>query len=142
MLEDLYPQAVQIGISSTDFWSMTFDEIMVQVEANKKRHENELREKAMFDYSQQRMAIFAFNDPKNFPKFEEAYPYTFAWGTGTYTTSQVYLNTGQFAAGAAPNNNLLTRQSSDLSMTVEVGDNTNHNNWQPFVTVYFWRRTA
>ena len=24
----------------------------------------------------------------------------------------------------------------------ESGDNTNHNNWQPFVTVYFWRRTA
>lgn len=75
MLVDLYPQAVQIGISSTEFWSMNFDEIMVQVEANKKRHENEIREKAMFDYSQQRMAIFAFNDPKNFPKFEEAYPF-------------------------------------------------------------------
>lgn len=75
MLVDLYPQAVQSGISSTDFWTMTFDEIMVQVEANKKRHENEIREKAMFDYSQQRMAIFAFNDPKNFPKFEEAYPF-------------------------------------------------------------------
>lgn len=75
LLEDLYPQAVEAGISSTDFWSMTFEEIMVQVEANKKRHENEIREKAMFDYSQQRMAIFAFNDPKNFPKFEEAYPF-------------------------------------------------------------------
>ena len=24
----------------------------------------------------------------------------------------------------------------------EAGDNTNHNNWQPFVTVYFWKRTA
>lgn len=75
LLEDLYPQAVETGISSTEFWSMTFEEIMIQVEANKKRHENELREKAMFDYSQQRMAIFAFNDPKNFPKFEEAYPF-------------------------------------------------------------------
>lgn len=75
MLVDLYPQAVQSGISSTDFWTMTFDEIMVQIEANKKRHENEIREQAMFDYSQQRMAIFAFNDPKNFPKFEEAYPF-------------------------------------------------------------------
>lgn len=75
MLEDLYPQAVEAGISSTEYWSMTFDEIMVQVEANKKRHENKLREQAMFDYSQQRMAIFAFNDPKNFPKFEEAYPF-------------------------------------------------------------------
>lgn len=75
MLEDLYPQAVEAGISSTDFWTMTFDEIMVQVEANKKRHENELKEKAMFDYSQQRLAIYAFNDPKNFPKYEDAYPF-------------------------------------------------------------------
>lgn len=75
MLEDLYPQAVEAGIASTDFWSMTLDEIMVQVEANKKRHENSLRQQAMFDYSQQRMAIYAFNDPKNFPKFEEAYPF-------------------------------------------------------------------
>ncbi|MEL0454407.1 hypothetical protein AAAQ13_11575 [Lactococcus lactis subsp. lactis] len=75
MLEDLYPQAVESGISSTDFWAMTFDEIMVQVEANKKRHENELKEKAMFDYSQQRLAIYAFNDPKNFPKYEDAYPF-------------------------------------------------------------------
>ncbi|GFO80058.1 hypothetical protein [Lactococcus lactis] len=75
MLEDLYPQAVEAGISSTDFWSMTFDEIMVQVEANKKRHENELKEKAMFDYTQQRLGIYAFNDPKNFPKYEDAYPF-------------------------------------------------------------------
>lgn len=75
MLEDLYPQAVEAGISSTDFWAMTFDEIMVQVDANKKRHENELKEKAMFDYSQQRLAIYAFNDPKNFPKYEDAYPF-------------------------------------------------------------------
>ena len=75
MLTDLYPQAVEAGISSTDFWTMTFDEIMVQVEANKKRHGNQLHEQAMFDYSQQRMAIYAFNDPKHFPKFEEAYPF-------------------------------------------------------------------
>lgn len=78
----------------------------------------------------------------DFAKVGSQQSYTFAWGTGSYGTSQVYLNTGQIAAGAAPNNNLLTRQSSDLSMTVEVGDNTNHNNWQPFMTVYFWRRTA
>lgn len=75
MLDDLYPQAVEAGIASTDFWCMTLDEIMTQVEANKKRHEGKLREQAMLDYSQQRMAIYAFNDPKNFPKFEEAYPF-------------------------------------------------------------------
>lgn len=25
---------------------------------------------------------------------------------------------------------------------IEAGDNTDHNNWQPFVTVYMWVRTA
>lgn len=31
---------------------------------------------------------------------------------------------------------------SDVKKTLKTGDNTNHNNWQPFVTVYMWRRTA
>ncbi|QSR12821.1 hypothetical protein [Lactococcus sp. LG606] len=25
---------------------------------------------------------------------------------------------------------------------ITVGDNTNHNNWQPFETAYIWKRTA
>lgn len=75
MLEYMYPQAVEAGIPATEYWGMTLEEIMIQVQANKKIKENELREKAMFDYSQQRLAIFAFNDPKKFPKFEEAYPF-------------------------------------------------------------------
>lgn len=29
----------------------------------------------MFDYTQQRLGIYAFNDPKNFPKYEDAYPF-------------------------------------------------------------------
>ena len=78
----------------------------------------------------------------DFGKVGSQQTYTFAWGTGTYTTSQIYLNTGQFAAGAAPNNNLLTKQHADLGGTTNSGNNTDHNNWQPFVTVYFWRRTA
>ncbi|MGF1998298.1 hypothetical protein ACQUFO_10505 [Enterococcus casseliflavus] len=75
MLEHMYPQAVEAGIPATDYWGMTLEEIMIQVQANKKIKENELKEKALFDYSQQRLAIFAFNDPKKFPKFEEAYPF-------------------------------------------------------------------
>ncbi|MGO2238397.1 MAG: phage baseplate protein [Lactobacillus helveticus] len=78
----------------------------------------------------------------DFGKVGSQQTYTFAWGTGTYTTSQVYLNTGQIAAGAAPNNNLLTKQHADLGGTTNSGNNTDHNNWQPFATVYFWRRTA
>jgi hypothetical protein len=26
--------------------------------------------------------------------------------------------------------------------TTTAGDNTNHNNWQPFITIYLWRRIA
>lgn len=75
MFEDMYPQAVEAGIPATEFWNMTLEEIMVQTQANKKRHENDLRERAMFDYSQQRLSIYSFNDPKNFPDFEKAYPF-------------------------------------------------------------------
>lgn len=71
----MYPQAVEAGIPATEYWQMTLEEIMTQVAANKKNKETELRERAMFDYSQQRLAVFAFNDPKKFPKFEEAYPF-------------------------------------------------------------------
>lgn len=71
----MYPQAVEAGIPAVDYWQMTLEEIMIQVSANKKNKENELREQALFDYSQQRLAVFAFNDPKKFPKFEEAYPF-------------------------------------------------------------------
>jgi len=75
MLEHMYPLAVVAGIPVTEYWGMTLEEIMIQIQANKKIKQNELKEKAMLDYSQQRLAIFAFNDPKKFPKFEEAYPF-------------------------------------------------------------------
>lgn len=75
MLEHMYPLAVEAGIPATEYWGMTLEEIMIQIQANKKIKQNELKEKAMLDYSQQRLAIFAFNDPKKFPKFEEAYPF-------------------------------------------------------------------
>ncbi|QIW56471.1 BppU family phage baseplate upper protein [Pseudolactococcus raffinolactis] len=78
----------------------------------------------------------------DFAKVGSQQTFTFAWGTGTYATSQVYLNSGSVASGAASSNNLLTRQHADLGGTTNSGNNNDHNNWQPFATVYFWRRTA
>lgn len=47
--------------------------------------------------------------------------------------------TGQTSVG-------LTATWSDKTINtqgiIKAGDNTNHNNWQPFVTVYMWVRTA
>ena len=35
MLEYMYPQAVESGIPATEYWGMTLEEIMIQVQANK-----------------------------------------------------------------------------------------------------------
>lgn len=78
----------------------------------------------------------------DFGKVGSQQTYTYAWGTGNYATGQVYAIGSQLAPGSAPNNNLLTRQHADLGGTTNSGNNTDHNNWQPFATVYFWRRTA
>lgn len=71
----MYPKAVEMGIPATEYWSMTLDEIITQVEANKNIQERERKERAMFDYVSQRLASFAFNDPSKMPKFDEAYDF-------------------------------------------------------------------
>lgn len=47
--------------------------------------------------------------------------------------------TAQSYVGAAINYSNLPDQQGVIH---EAGDNNNHNNWQPFVTVYYWKRTA
>ena len=44
------------------------------------------------------------------------------------------------ASGAGLKANIHTHSFSGT--TQAVGDNTDHNNWQPFVTVYMWVKTA
>lgn len=68
------PQAIEVGILATDYWSMTFNEIMLQCQAFKKIKEREIKEKAMLDYNLIQGMMFAFNDPKNMPKAEKLYP--------------------------------------------------------------------
>ena len=68
------PQAVELGIASTDYWGMTFNEIMLQCQAFKSIREREIKEKASFDYNLVQGMMFAFNDPKNMPKAEKLYP--------------------------------------------------------------------
>lgn len=71
----MYLPAVQSGISATDYWSMSLEEIMIQIQANKNKKENDLKEKAMMDYTAQRLNIYALNAPNDFPSFDKAYPF-------------------------------------------------------------------
>lgn len=69
------PAAIDYGIPATDYWMMTFGEIMSQVESNKRKRETELKEKAMFDYKAAQLNMYAFNDPSKMPTAEKHYPY-------------------------------------------------------------------
>ena len=75
LLYDMEPMAVEWGVLAVDYWLMTFNEIMIQVAANKKRKEYERKEKAMFDYKQAQLNSYAMNDPKKMPKIEKMYSF-------------------------------------------------------------------
>ena len=67
--------ALEWGVQANQFWDMTFEEIIDQVEANKKRHELDMRTRAMFDYNSAQLNAYAFNDPNKMPKAHEIYPF-------------------------------------------------------------------
>ncbi|MDT2468463.1 hypothetical protein P7D98_11245, partial [Enterococcus avium] len=52
------------------------------------------------------------------------------------------------SAGSGTVNNLArstdqgNAATGEFGATSSAGDNTDHNNWQPFTTVYMWKRTA
>lgn len=70
----MYPLAVENGIQADVYWSLLFVEIMTQIEANRKIHEVATKEKAMFDYKQAQLIMYAVNDPKKFPAMDKIYP--------------------------------------------------------------------
>jgi hypothetical protein len=72
----MYPKAVEAGIDADRFWSMTYDEIITQAEANIKIRRRELEEKAYLDYKASQLNAYAFNDPKKMPKFDDYYNFS------------------------------------------------------------------
>jgi len=68
------PIALDSGVMATDYWGMTYVEIVKQVESNNRRRESELKEKAYYDYTLANLFAVASNDPKKMPKADKAYP--------------------------------------------------------------------
>ncbi|ADM73685.1 tail protein [Lactococcus phage 949] len=77
-----------------------------------------------------------------FKHFNGHQSYTYAWGTGSIVYPQVAINGTSAMAGNPSHNGLFTKQDSDGASVQNSGDNTNHNNWQPSVSVYRFRRIA
>jgi len=77
-----------------------------------------------------------------FRNFKGYQTYTFAWATGAIVSPQVSINGTQSTGGNVTNNGLFTKQDNEGASVQESGDNTNHNNWQPSISVYRWRRIA
>ena len=65
--------------------------------------------------------------------------HAFSWGkTGS---GCVYLQNAQALAGNPPGNHAMTFQG-DWNQTGASGGDNLHNNLQPYISVYFWKRTA
>lgn len=75
MLKDIEPIAIEWGVPADKFWSMSYSEIIAQVEANKKRYELEMKNEAMFRYNSATLNAYALNDPSKMPKIEEIFPF-------------------------------------------------------------------
>lgn len=67
--------ALEWGISGVEFDDLSYGEIIEQLEANMKRHERELKERAMFDYQQAQLNKFVQHKPNDMPSFDEAFPH-------------------------------------------------------------------
>ncbi|MFT8882662.1 MAG: hypothetical protein ABF975_01450 [Liquorilactobacillus hordei] len=64
-----------MGIDAEEYWTMNFEEIMVQILANRKSRMNELKIRATMDHQLANLMAYAMNDPSKMPKLEEAYPF-------------------------------------------------------------------
>ncbi|WP_225428328.1 hypothetical protein [Levilactobacillus enshiensis] len=76
MLTDMYQPAVRAGIGADEYWDLTIREIIVQSEANRQRHLDALKERAVMDHKLSELIAFAMNEPNKMPSVEKMYGFT------------------------------------------------------------------
>lgn len=64
--------------------------------------------------------------------------HTIAPSSGQFVVARGVGNQHWSSGGAPSNSYAMDTEASGIT----VGDNTNHNNWQPFEAAYIWKRTA
>ena len=70
--------------------------------------------------------------------------YFWAWSGGPHPSPTLWIPGGNVSGGAMPagGNPLMSKQSWEGYTTTNTGGGNSHNNLQPYITVYMWRRTA
>lgn len=69
------PTAIDVGIPAMEYDSMTFGEIMLQVESFNRAEKKRLKEKAYFAFKEAYLNSYAFNDPSKTPKFDDVFEF-------------------------------------------------------------------
>ena len=70
--------------------------------------------------------------------------YFWAWSGGPHPSPTLWIPGGNVAGGSMPagGNPLMSKQAWEGYTTTDTGGGNSHNNLQPYITVYMWKRTA
>jgi hypothetical protein len=71
----MYPLAVQAGINAKEYWELTYDELVTQLQGIKHQKEEEAKHDASLDYNLAHLIAYAFHQPDNMPDFDTFYQF-------------------------------------------------------------------
>lgn len=89
MIEALYPQALDAGLSPDEFWEMSIGEVEQVVNARLKRRQEQTKLQATMLWKLGNLIAFAAHDPKHYPSLHEAFPGLFRAPKGQQTDWRV-----------------------------------------------------
>ena len=78
----MLPFALQVGVGTIEYWSMTYGEIKGTIDAYRTNEKRRIREVAVFNHIQANLIGLSvarlMNDKAKYPTLREAYPLIFA----------------------------------------------------------------
>lgn len=73
----MFPVALSCGIRASEYWELTYLEIMETIYAYREQEKLELQKIATMDHRLSQLIAIGFNSPKDLPNIYDAYPSLF-----------------------------------------------------------------